>query len=294
MDTRQLELFISVAHTLNFSQTAKKYYLTQPAVSHKIKMLEEELGASLLYREGHTVSLTEEGIMFLHYAMNIVNMEYRVRNIISKYGHGRTGFIKIAAIPTLSEELSNCISILSDEYPQLQVVIDQMEGYSFIKAFVDDEYDFYFGANKMFVGAKGYSSVITKHTELKLFVNKNIAETIDLSDWSTISCHPFVSVNPSDTVLSAQVKEICHNKEFEPNIVNYYNRVELVPLSINAGIGISILPAALETAFYYPNIVTFPIEDEVANIYHLIAWKKLRNSACIKFEKIIKELYMDE
>lgn len=103
MDTRQLELFISVAHTLNFSQTAKKYYLTQPAVSHKIKMLEEELGASLLYREGHTVSLTEEGIMFLHYAMNIVNMEYRVRNIISKYGHGRTGFIKIAAIPTLSE-----------------------------------------------------------------------------------------------------------------------------------------------------------------------------------------------
>ena len=75
MDTRQLELFISVAHTLNFSQTAKKYYLTQPAVSHKIKMLEEELGASLLYREGHTVSLTEEGIMFLHYAMNIVNME---------------------------------------------------------------------------------------------------------------------------------------------------------------------------------------------------------------------------
>ena len=123
-------------------------------------MLEEELGASLLYREGHTVSLTEEGIMFLHYAMNIVNMEYRVRNIISKYGHGRTGFIKIAAIPTLSEELSNCISILSDEYPQLQVVIDQMEGYSLLRHLWMMNMIFILGQIKCLPGQKGIAVLL--------------------------------------------------------------------------------------------------------------------------------------
>ena len=37
MDTTQLECFIDLAETLNFSITAQRMYLTQPTISNKIK-----------------------------------------------------------------------------------------------------------------------------------------------------------------------------------------------------------------------------------------------------------------
>ncbi|MBM6840325.1 LysR family transcriptional regulator [[Clostridium] spiroforme] len=42
MDIKQLECFVSVAKTLNFSQTAQQLYLSQPAVTGQIKSLENE------------------------------------------------------------------------------------------------------------------------------------------------------------------------------------------------------------------------------------------------------------
>ena len=42
MDIKQLECIVSVAKTLNFSQTAQQLYLNQPAVTGQIKSLENE------------------------------------------------------------------------------------------------------------------------------------------------------------------------------------------------------------------------------------------------------------
>lgn len=44
MNIQQLKCFVSLAETLNFSTTAEKLNLTQPAVSHNIKSLENEPG----------------------------------------------------------------------------------------------------------------------------------------------------------------------------------------------------------------------------------------------------------
>ena len=44
MNTVQLECFLSVANYLNFSRAAEHLRITQPAVSHQIGSLEDELG----------------------------------------------------------------------------------------------------------------------------------------------------------------------------------------------------------------------------------------------------------
>ena len=44
MNTVQLECFITVAEHLNFSKASRVLKITQPAVSHQIQTLEEELG----------------------------------------------------------------------------------------------------------------------------------------------------------------------------------------------------------------------------------------------------------
>lgn len=65
MNTTQLECFLAVAETLNFSKAASLVNISQPAVSHQISSLEAELGVRLFMRTNKTVQLTKEGIRFL-------------------------------------------------------------------------------------------------------------------------------------------------------------------------------------------------------------------------------------
>ncbi|MDF7638201.1 LysR family transcriptional regulator [Lactobacillus sp. ESL0791] len=61
MNTEYLRLFLNLAETLNFSQTAKNVNLTQPAVTHAINKLEQDLGFKLFNRSKRTVELTDGG-----------------------------------------------------------------------------------------------------------------------------------------------------------------------------------------------------------------------------------------
>lgn len=85
MDTLQLRLFVSIANTLNFSRTAEQFFITQPAVTHHIKMLENSLGVKLLSRTSRKVALSEEGVEFLNYANQALEVisdgENRIQNM---------------------------------------------------------------------------------------------------------------------------------------------------------------------------------------------------------------------
>lgn len=65
MNTIQLECFLATARHLNFSKVAEELKITQPAVSHQIRTLEDELGVKLFLRTSRNVSITEEGRSFM-------------------------------------------------------------------------------------------------------------------------------------------------------------------------------------------------------------------------------------
>ena len=60
MNTTQLECFLAVAETLNFSKAAEMVNISQPAVSHQISSLEAELGVRLFLRTNKSVQLTKD------------------------------------------------------------------------------------------------------------------------------------------------------------------------------------------------------------------------------------------
>jgi len=72
MDIAALKAFITVAETGSFSLAADRLFLTQPAVSKRVAVLERELDARLFDRIGRTVSLTEAGSALLPRARNIL------------------------------------------------------------------------------------------------------------------------------------------------------------------------------------------------------------------------------
>ncbi len=72
MELRLLRTFAVVAELRHFARAADRCNLSQPAVSHQIRLLEEELGARLLNRDGGHMSLTVAGELFLEDARRIL------------------------------------------------------------------------------------------------------------------------------------------------------------------------------------------------------------------------------
>jgi len=277
---------------LNFSATAKQCFITQPTVSNQIKKLENELGVKLVSRSSHGVLLTAEGEEFLKYASQILSIHEIAENRINNMSRGMFGHIRIAAIPSASQQLCDCLVKLYDVYPQIQVDIDLLGGPEMIPSMYQGAHDFYFASYPMIPTSRGLTCCDINREIVELFVNKKIRDTIDLNDWKTVERHPFVSITQNDVTLSGLVRHICKNRGIEPRIINYYNRAESIVLSVNAGIGISLLPESLGLLYQRPNVVTLPVIGEDAIIVTVAAWRNKELNAVGKiFRDIVSTVY---
>lgn len=72
LEHRLLEYFIAVAEELHFTRAAERLGITQPTLSHQIRLLEQELGTPLFQRTGKKNYLTQAGEILLEHARRAV------------------------------------------------------------------------------------------------------------------------------------------------------------------------------------------------------------------------------
>lgn len=72
MNTELLRTFLEVSRTRHFGQAAENLFLTQSAVSFRIRQLEEIIGLPLFTRERNNILLTSAGDRLLPHAENIL------------------------------------------------------------------------------------------------------------------------------------------------------------------------------------------------------------------------------
>lgn len=73
MDTELLKTFLEVSRTRHFARAAEALYLTQSAVSFRIRQLENQLGVNLFTRHRNNIRLTTAGEKLLPYAETLMN-----------------------------------------------------------------------------------------------------------------------------------------------------------------------------------------------------------------------------
>lgn len=75
MNTEELKTFIFLSKVKNFTLAAEQLYIAQSTVTNRISELEKEVGKRLFSRGSKTVTLTEEGEIFLRYAERILELQ---------------------------------------------------------------------------------------------------------------------------------------------------------------------------------------------------------------------------
>ena len=100
MDVALLKSFIEVYRSRHFGRAAKNLFVSQSAVSARIKQLEEELGTRLFTRDRNNIELTNAGKKFLVYAENILNTWYKAKQEIA-IPEGIDTLLSVAALPSI-------------------------------------------------------------------------------------------------------------------------------------------------------------------------------------------------
>jgi DNA-binding transcriptional LysR family regulator len=97
MELWQLRTFKEVAETLNFTKASEKLHLTQSAISHQIKALEDELGVPLFIRAKRGVIITDAGKIALEYAVRILDETEELRERVVGREKSLSGRVRVAA-----------------------------------------------------------------------------------------------------------------------------------------------------------------------------------------------------
>lgn len=100
----KLNTLLAVAETNNFTRAAQLLSLTQPAVSHHISLLEEELGAPLFVRCRGRAQLTREGEIVVRYARRMKGLYEKMQGELSDV-EGRLERIRVGITHTAESNL---------------------------------------------------------------------------------------------------------------------------------------------------------------------------------------------
>ena len=124
LDSRQLRAFVTLARTGSFTRAGKELFISQSAVSHSMKSLENDIGCRLFDRLGKKVNLTQAGETLLHHAGKILSEMDTARASVEQLGKWGRARLRLGASVTACEHiLPAVLRELKERFPQCLINI---------------------------------------------------------------------------------------------------------------------------------------------------------------------------
>lgn len=122
MNFKSLQTFVTICECGTVSKAATQLRITQPALSRRIKSLQEELGLTLFDNLGRRLLLTSEGQEFLRHSRALLAQAEAVLATGRALGHGRAGVLRIGGAPhTLAAFFPAFVTKYERQNPGVQI-----------------------------------------------------------------------------------------------------------------------------------------------------------------------------
>ena len=129
MDLRALMSFVTVCRLGNITRAAEALYISQPALTRQIQELEQELGCQLLVRSTRSLSLTENGYLFMLRAQEILDLAKQAKNELSENGDILHGVIRVGIVESkIMDYFADAVVQFNKKYPHVQFEVYSADG----------------------------------------------------------------------------------------------------------------------------------------------------------------------
>ena len=123
----QLSSFVAVAEELHFGRAAARLHLTQPPLSRQIKLLEQEVGVTLLDRTGRTVKVTPAGRVFLAEARRILRLAEESSLAVRRIPTGTAGTLAVGfTAVSVYGYVQSFLRQIAAELPHVDLVLREL------------------------------------------------------------------------------------------------------------------------------------------------------------------------
>lgn len=121
----RLRTFVTVVQCKSLTQAGKQLYISQPAVSRQIHLLEEEFHATLLHRHERGIELTPAGQRLYRYAVRIQELYAEAMDEVAELTGELAGTLRIGATLTIGEYvLPPLMGKFKARSPQIELLLE--------------------------------------------------------------------------------------------------------------------------------------------------------------------------
>jgi DNA-binding transcriptional LysR family regulator len=243
MEDHRLKAFCLVVEMKSFSKAAEAKFMTQSAMSHLIKNLEDELGVKLLIRQGKTITLTPAGRIFYERAKQILEQFKKMGDDIYVLVQKVKGPLHIgASITTATYLLPQVFYNFHRNYPEVQIELSISNTEKIINSLLEGKIDI---------------GIVEGNIKNKMVFSEEIADdeiVIIASDINPLTKkHP---LTPQDLItqplimpetgsgMREFIDDFLHNTKIDPNDIKVSMTIgnpELIVQMVQSGIGISFV-----------------------------------------------------
>ena len=122
MDTDRLQMFVTLAETLNFHRASERCHISPSTLSRNIQQLEQALNANLFERNNKRVVLTNHGQLFLTHAREILKQWETVYQTMQAGATELTGAISLYCSVTASYSfLYELLTQFRQNHPKIEI-----------------------------------------------------------------------------------------------------------------------------------------------------------------------------
>ncbi|MCP1203096.1 LysR family transcriptional regulator [Acetobacter oryzoeni] len=266
----QVRCFVAVAEELHFGRAAARLNMTQPPLSRQIQLLEHTLGVGLLERTSRNVRLTQAGIVFLPEARRLLRSAEDAMLTARRAGRGALGQIAIGFTPSSSYDfLPRLISALQNEYPDIELILEEMITRDQITALASNRIDLAFvrppfGATDVTFQPVRYERIVAAlpaHHPLahRMAITSTDLEGQDLIMYSVLGGGYFHDL----------VQRLLVSANIQPRLIHRLTQIHALLSMVKTGVGMALIPESA-ARLGIENVICRPLafgDDIQAELY---------------------------
>ncbi len=242
MDTRRLQLLLSLSRLGSMRAVADVHHLTTSTVSQQIAALARETGAQLIEPEGRRVRLTPAGQRLADHAVTILAAVDSARLDLDPDAEP-AGTVRVGGFATgIRVSLLPVVADLAQRYPKIEFLISEYEPIEVFALLANDDLDLALTYDYNLAPASPGPVLETLplwSVEWGLAVPADVADKpVDIATYADLTW----IVNSRNTADEDAVRTLASLAGFTPRIAHQIDSLDLVEDLILAGYGVGLLP----------------------------------------------------